>query len=264
MSAVIERRNWIAAALALPAGFATLSRWPFPTDNALLRVVLWEDPSLWRLIRDAYVVMCFTTPFIVLSMVASVIYIFVVRFKAPDGSAPLPPYPDAGGRTNPALTIGEIHHARRAEPAVRPSWLTIPERGLYTGIAVFGAIGSGKTSGCMYPFAEQLLAYRAQDKARRIGGLVLEVKGDFCHKVRSILDRHDRAVDYLEVSLGTEYRYNPLYNDLDAYALAFGIASLLNNLYGKGRELFWQQAYTNLVKVHHSSSQGSLRLRHAL
>ena len=30
--------------------------------------------------------------------------------------------------------------------------------------------------------------------------------------------------------------------------LAFGIASLLNNLFGRGKEPFWQQAYTNLVK----------------
>jgi hypothetical protein len=50
------------------------------------------------------------------------------------------------------------------------------------------------------------------------------------------------------VSLDAPYRYNPLYNDLDAYALAYGIASLLNNLFGKGKEPFWQQAYTNLVK----------------
>src|SRR5262249_27746126 len=54
--------------------------------------------------------------------------------------------------------------------------------------------------------------------------------------------------DYLEVSLESDYRYNPLYSDLDAYALAYGISSLLNNLYGKGKEPFWQQAYTNLVK----------------
>jgi hypothetical protein len=39
----------------------------------------------------------------------------------------------------------------------------------------------------MYPFAEQILAYRAADKEKKIGGLVLEVKGDFCHKVREIL-----------------------------------------------------------------------------
>jgi hypothetical protein len=76
----------------------------------------------------------------------------------------------------------------------------------------------------------------------------LEVKGDFCHKVREILDRHGRAEDYIEIGLGSEYRYNPLHNDLDAYALAYNIASLLNNLFGRGKEPFWQQAYTNLVK----------------
>jgi TraM recognition site of TraD and TraG len=124
----------------------------------------------------------------------------------------------------------------------------IPERGLYTGIAIFGAIGSGKTTGCMYPFAEQLLGFQAQDKQKRIGGLVLEVKGDFCHKVKRILERCGRPEDYVEVSLESCYRYNPLYNDLDAYTLAYGIASLLNNLFGRSKEPFWQQAYTNLVK----------------
>ena len=53
----------------------------------------------------------------------------------------------------------------------------------------------------------------------------------------------------------SEYRYNPLHNDLDAYALAYSIASLLNNLFGKGKEPFWQQAYTNLVKFIHPAAQ---------
>jgi hypothetical protein len=62
------------------------------------------------------------------------------------------------------------------------------------------------------------------------------------------LRRYRREGDYVEVSLDSEYRYNPLQNDLEAYALAYNIASLLNNLFGKGKEPFWQQAYTNLVK----------------
>jgi len=66
-------------------------------------------------------------------------------------------------------------------------------------------------------------------------GLVLEVKGDFCHKVRDILQRHRREADYVEVSLDSEYRLQPLHNDLDAHALAYNMASLLNNLFGKGR-----------------------------
>jgi len=100
----------------------------------------------------------------------------------------------------------------------------------------------------MYPFAEQILAYKADDKDKRIGGLTLEVKGDFCRKVKEILTRHGRAEDYIEISLDSEYCYNPLHSDLDAYALAYNIASLLNNLFGRGKEPFWQQAYTNLVK----------------
>ncbi len=42
---------------------------------------------------------------------------------------------------------------------------------------------------------------------------------------------------------------NPLHNNLEAHALAYGIASLLNNLLGRGKEPLWQQAYTNLVKL---------------
>jgi len=99
----------------------------------------------------------------------------------------------------------------------------------------------------MYPFAEQILAYRAEEPNRLIGGLILEVKGDFCGKVQEILARHGRAGDYVEISLESEYRYNALHNDLDAYALAYNIASLLNHLFGRGKEPFWQQAYTNLV-----------------
>src|SRR2546430_2044080 len=46
----------------------------------------------------------------------------------------------------------------------------------------------------------------------------------------------------------SKYRYNPLHNSLDAYALAYSIAALINNLFGRSKEPFWQQAYTNLVK----------------
>jgi len=143
-----------------------------------------------------------------------------------------------------ARSITPANKSPRRHPI---GWLSQNE-GLFTGIAIVGAVGSGKTASAMYPFAEQILAYRADDRDRRIGGLILEVKGDFCARVREILTRHGRADDYVEISLTSEYRYNPLHNDLDAYALAYNIASLLNNLFGRGKEPFWQQAYTNLVK----------------
>ncbi|MGH9374447.1 MAG: type IV secretory system conjugative DNA transfer family protein, partial [Vicinamibacterales bacterium] len=42
--------------------------------------------------------------------------------------------------------------------------------------------------------------------------------------------------------------YNPLHNELDPYAVAYAIATLLNNLFGRSKEPFWQQAYTDLLK----------------
>ena len=101
----------------------------------------------------------------------------------------------------------------------------------------------------MEPYANQILGFASGDPQKRIGGLVLEVKGDFCHRVREILARHGRADDYIEINLtSSPYRYNPLFNELDPYALAFGVATLLTSLFGRGREPFWQQAYTNMTK----------------
>ena len=52
-------------------------------------------------------------------------------------------------------------------------------------------------------------------------------------------------------SLGMEgsFQWNPLSTKvLDSYSLAYTVSSLLNQLFGKGKEPFWQQAYTNLVR----------------
>ena len=100
----------------------------------------------------------------------------------------------------------------------------------------------------MFPYTDQLLRWKASDPERKIGGLVLEVKGDFCQQVHGMLTRAGRASDYTEIRLGGDVCYNPLHNDLDPYAVAYAIATLLNNLFGKSKEPFWQQAYTDLLK----------------
>jgi hypothetical protein len=192
--------------------------------------------------------MLFTTPYIGYSFLLSALYIFTLRPRRAGKPQPLPPYPAVETRNRLSLVIGEIHNPRSPIPAEQPRWLSIPERGLFTGTIIIGAVGSGKTSCCMYPFTDQLLGYRAADPQAKASGLVLEVKGDFCNKVKEILTHRGRLDDYIEISLDSEWAYNPLHNDLDGYALAYGIASLLNNLFGKGKEPFWQQAYTNLIK----------------
>ena len=145
--------------------------------------------------------------------------------------------------------VGEVHHPIEPREAGRPKWLVIPERGLYTGVSIFGAVGSGKTSACMHPFAEQILSWAADDPRRRAAGLVLEVKGDFCYSIRKILQDAGRGDDYMEIGLKGSWQWNPLDDpDFDSYSLAYTISTLLNQLFGKSKEPFWQQAYTNLVR----------------
>jgi hypothetical protein len=245
---ILHSRGFVAALLAMGTGAVLYYTHPFPSDQIFLRVTAIRAPRAFLSFEYLYNLFLFTTPFLLFSTVLSGFYIFTLKVRHHISPGHLPKYITPEQRDSLYIVLGEVHNARKPGPSETPQWLSIPERGLFTGIAIFGAVGSGKTSCCMYPFAEQVLAHKASDEHKRIGGLILEVKGDFCRKVKSILDKHGRGEDYIEISLDSEYRYNPLHNDLDAYALAFSIASLLNNLFGKGKEPFWQQAYTNLVK----------------
>src|SRR5256884_4187080 len=254
---VLNSKNFLAVLLALVTGTALYLRMPWPVTASLaphswneyfLRLIALRDPWTYAGLKASYHVMLFTTPYIGYSFMLSALYIFTLRPRRSPKPQPLPPYPVLESRNQLSVVIGEIHNPRLPVPAENPSWLIIPERGLFTGTIMIGATGSGKTAGGMYPFTDQLLGYRAADADTKASALVLEVKGDFCGKVREILLKRGRAGDYIEIGLDSEWAYNPLYNDLEGYALAYGIASLLNNLFGKGKEPFWQQAYTNLVK----------------
>ena len=245
---MLDSRSFVAALLAMATGLVLFYRAPFPENQVFLKVIALRAPHVLESFECLYWMFLFSTPYMAYAGALSVLYTFTMKLGRKIAPGRLPAYPDPRKRDRLFVVLGEVHNPRKPGPSQSPWWLTVPERGLFTGIAVFGAVGSGKTSSCLYPFAEQILAYKALNKDERIGGLVLEVKGDFCKRVKEILERHGRGEDFIEISLDSEYRYNPLHNDLDAYALAFSIASLLNNLFGRSKEPFWQQAYTNLVK----------------
>ena len=115
----------------------------------------------------------------------------------------LPKWPLNGREAEPAIVIGEQHHPVDPVEVERPTWLTVPAAGLFTGTAIFGATGSGKTAACMRPFVAQLFSWQ----------------------------------------------WNPLdAPEVDSYSLAYQLSSLLNQLFGKGKEPFWQQASTNLLR----------------
>ena len=233
------------------AGWSFVHR-PFPPldEHPILVLVEYHTPNFF----DALVVWYYVTPFAVV-MLSGFISVTIWRVwlegRRSDFASfsKLPPWPLDPQQKAPAIVIGEVHHPVEAREVFNPSWLTIPERGLYTGVAIFGAVGSGKTSACMNPFARQLLGWQAGSQQKRAAALVLEVKGDFCHDIRQILVEAGRGQDYIELGMNARSQWNPLSAWwLDSYSLAYTVSSFLNQLFGKGKEPFWQQAYTNLVR----------------
>ena len=205
-------------------------------------------PGLYRLLISSYAIFLFTTPYLMLSMLLSFVYVHFYREQLELVAGALPPYPAPEHRKDIFLVLGEIHEPLEPAPAPNPQWLSIPEHGLYTGIAALGAIGSGKTQGLILPAMRQLFGYQARHPEKRLSGIVLEVKGDLCRQLKKILQECRREPDYIEVGLHSDIRYNPLNNDLDPYAQAFNIASIITSIWGRGKEPFWQQSYTDLVR----------------
>ena len=227
-------------------------RRPFPPlgDDPLLDLMNYHTPAFYEWVMLWY----YAAPFaavMLAGLFAMTIWKVWFESRGRDFATfgRLPTWPLSADQKAPGIVIGEVHHPVEAREIFNPSWLTIPERGLYTGVAIFGAVGSGKTSACMNPFARQLLGWQAANPQMRAAALVLEVKGDFCHDIRQILVEAGREKDYIELGMEGRWQWNPLSAWwLDSYSLAYTVSSLLNQLFGKGKEPFWQQAYTNLVR----------------
>ena len=227
-------------------------RRPFPSldEHPILALVQYHTPDFFSFMLLWY----YLSPFVAVmlcGLISVTVWKVWLEGRRRDFApfAKLPPWPLSADQKAPAIVIGEVHHPVEAREIFSPSWLTIPERGLYTGVAIFGAVGSGKTSACMNPFARQLLGWQAGNPHMRAAALILEVKGDFCHDIRQIMVEAGRGQDYIELGMDARSQWNPLSAWwLDSYSLAYTVSSLLNQLFGKGKEPFWQQAYTNLVR----------------
>ncbi len=239
----------LLAAGAVVAGWWFWLPFPAPGTEPVVDFVALRSPRLHAAIRVWHYVAPGLAVVGVWSVAAAVGRVWLVRGRPGKRVGRLPAWPVDDKGPAPAVVVGEMHHPVAPREVSDPDWLTIPERGLYTGMLICGAIGSGKTSACMRPFARQLLGWRAGDSRNRIAGLVLEVKGDFCHQVRAVLEDVGRGDDYVELGLGGRWQWNPLGDErLDSYSLAYTIASLINQLFGRSKEPFWQQAYVNLVR----------------
>ena len=119
-------------------------------------------------------------------------------------------------------------------------FITIPEKGLYQNILVTGAIGCGKTSSAMYPFTEQLISYCACDFNKKIGMLILDVKGNYYTKVTQFAKKYNRENDIITISIDGFFKYNPLNKpDLKESVIADQLKTILTLFSPNNSESYW-------------------------
>jgi hypothetical protein len=242
MRALAEYRRVVTLAASAIAGTIALHPYPFPADNLILSLVRLERPLVYAAPTYTYSALWITTPFVVASLGVSSLFIFAARWDRLPSGLPLPAYPALELRQDLFLVLGERHHRTNArtrpgtivahDPRTRPLHRHARRRRHRFGqdVSVYAAV------------RRPIARLSSRRRGAQGSGLGARSEGGFCRQVREILERQGRAGDYVEVGLDSTYRYNPLPNDLDAYALAFGIATLITNLYGRGKEPFWQQA----------------------
>ena len=175
-SAAVGRMKWRHVVLIVFGVAASTSLYiliPFPDSSAVPVLVLMEAyaPFLLLLMHGWY----FAMPGVMLAISGMLVLgIWRVWFEAAHQNraikGALPPWPTSPSDEKLSLVVGEVHHPVEAREVARPKWLVIPERGLFTGMAIFGAVGSGKTSACMRPFAEQLFSLERYGPGASGGG----------------------------------------------------------------------------------------------
>ena len=157
---IVEARTLVALAIAGGVGAWGVHAYPVSQEDVFLGLIGERTPGVLSVLTYGYATLWFTTPYFAASLVMSLVAIVVYRHAPGARVRPLPPYPQPEQRPTPMLVLGETHHDTAPGPAPRPQWLTVPQRGLYTGVMILGAVGTGKTSACMYPYVDQLLRWK--------------------------------------------------------------------------------------------------------
>ena len=116
----------------------------------------------------------------------------------------------------------------------------ITEKSLYQNILITGTIGSGKTSSAMYPFCKQLIDYCSTNIFKKIGMLVLDVKGNFYKQILHYAKCSNRLDDIIVIELNGKYRYNPLHKpNLSPQVLANRLKTILLLFSPANSESYW-------------------------
>lgn len=131
--------------------------------------------------------------------------------------------------------------------------IILPEASLYQNILITGTIGTGKTSSAMYPFTRQLIKYKYDDEDKKLGMLILDVKGNYYSQVKKYAKYYRREKDLVVIELGGDIKYNPLDKpNLKPAILANRLKTILTLFSKNNSESYWldkaEQVMTECIK----------------
>lgn len=127
-----------------------------------------------------------------------------------------------------------INNSNLEEPII------LPKQSLYQNILITGTIGSGKTSCAMYPFTKQLIKYKYNDSQKKLGMLILDVKGNYYSQVKKYADYYGRSNDLIVIGLDENIKYNPLDKpNLKPTILANRLKTILTLFSQNNSESYW-------------------------
>ena len=92
----------------------------------------------------------------------------------------------------------------------------------------------------MYPFTKQLINLFSNDKTKKLGMLILDVKGNYSEKVKNFCKDSNRLDDLIVIDLSGKYKYNPLHKpNLKPSVLANRLKSILLLFSPNNSESYW-------------------------
>ena len=130
----------------------------------------------------------------------------------------------------------------------------IQETGLYQNFLITGTIGTGKTSSAMYPFTEQIIKFNSTNPNKKIGTLILDVKGNYYKKVKDYTEKYNLQDDLIVIEIGGKYKYNPLHKpNLKPTILANRLKQILELFSENNSESYWldeaEKVLTEAIKL---------------
>lgn len=196
-----------------------------------------KNPDLWFLIKKLYpFVFLFShliiSHFLYVRFIQKILFFIDSKIKSKQNRKTESKFVSSKPLSDLSLFIGNMLDSSCP--------IVIPESGLYQNFLITGTIGTGKTASAMYPFTKQFLAYNSLHPNKKIGMLILDVKGNYYSQIKKYVNFYHLENDFIVLSFSSSVFYNPLHKpNLKPQVLADRLKTILTLFSENNSESYW-------------------------